>query len=116
MEPFKALRSIGDAAAALGVYHFAYTAKNAGALTMTPDMQVVTLDSTDGAITVTLPPVQTTKGQHIAISAKTYVSAITIQDNDESYDWTNISLDADNDSVLLYSDGMKYWVVTDNYT
>lgn len=116
METFKALRSIGDAAAALGVYHFTYTADNLGVLAMTPEMQVVTLDSTSGALTVTLPAVQKTKGQHFAISAKTYVSAITIQDNDESYDWTNISLDADNDGVLLYSDGMKYWVVTDNYT
>jgi len=116
MEQFKALKSIGDAAAARGVYHFAYTTANAGALTMTPDMQVVTLDSTDGAITVTLPPVQTVKGQIFAISAKTYVTAITIQDNDESYDWTNISLDADNDGALLFSDGMKFWVVTDNYS
>lgn len=112
----KRIQRAGDFAERTGVYHFAYTAANAGALTVTNAMACLTLDSTDGALTVTLPKVEQAAGLTFSFMCKTYSSAITIQDNDDSDDWTNISLDAAQDGALLYSDGRKWWVLVDNYS
>ena len=67
------------------------------------------------AFTLTLPPVSLAKGKFYAIAADVASgNAITIQDRDDSEDWSDIStMDATDDAVLLYSDG-KRWYVVDN--
>lgn len=37
---------------------------------------------------------------------------VTLADNDESLDWTDVVLDTDGDGILHYSDGRKWWILT----
>jgi len=71
--------------------------------------RVVECDSTDAAITVTLPNVACAAGLIFAIYAQTFGSNITIQDQDESEDWTDVTLNGVDDGELLYSDGRRWW-------
>ena len=65
----------------------------------------------------TLPAVATAKGLVFSIEVITAGGfTVTVQDQDDSEDWTNIALNADNDGCLLYCDGRKWWVIADNYT
>jgi len=78
--------------------------------------QVVLIDTNtvDGTFTVTLPPVAEAAGKFYSISLMDAAGAVTIQDQDDSTDWSNITtMDADDDAVLLYSDGLR-WFVVDN--
>lgn len=63
------------------------------------------------ANTLTLPPVSQAKGLIFTISATIADSAaLTVEDyNDDSDVWTDLTLDADNDRVALYSDGIQWW-------
>jgi hypothetical protein len=85
------------------------------ATTLTPRSQrveVVTVaDAADFAIT--LPNVSEAAGCLISIALVTLGDdeVVTVQDQDESYDWSDLTLDALNDGVLLYSDGHKWWVI-----
>ena len=66
---------------------------------------------------MTLPPVNVCQGQFLSIALPDYTSnTVTVQDQDDSEDWTDISLNADQDGALLFSDGIKWWVVVDNYS
>lgn len=64
-----------------------------------------------GAYTITLPRVEQARGRFYAIFATDAdgTNAITVQDQDESQDWSDITLNGANDGVLLYSDGQKWW-------
>lgn len=67
-----------------------------------------------GAIVITLPNVSEAAGRFYSILARdadTY-NSITIQDNDESEYWTDITMDGPGDRVLLYSDGLCWHTVT----
>lgn len=65
-----------------------------------------------GPIVITLAPVNECAGRHVAILARDAdgTNDVTVQDQDESEDWSDITLDGPDDGVLLYSDGMKWWV------
>jgi hypothetical protein len=70
---------------------------------------VVRADSTGGAFTITLPSVNECAGRLYAIHFSTDGGDVTIADNDESEDWSDLTMTAANDGVVLYSDGRKWW-------
>ena len=75
----------------------------------------VDTDTTDGTFTLTLPPVAEAAGKIYSITLIDAAGAVTVQDQDDSLDWTNFTdLDADNDGILLYSDGLKWWTLLDD--
>lgn len=66
-------------------------------------------------ITVSLPPVSLAEGKLYSVYVRTVTTfAMTLQDLDDSEDWADKTLDADADGILLYSDGTKWWVVTND--
>jgi len=78
--------------------------------------------SASSAITITLPSVAEAKGRFYSIFARlaSGSNTIIIHDGHDSEGWTNITLDAADKGVLLYSDGVR-WVTalvlsTDNIT
>ena len=73
--------------------------------------QRCTVDSTLGAVTITLPPVTEAVGRCYSIICTTFVSAVTIADNDDSYSWADetSSVAAAGDGALYYSDGFTWW-------
>jgi len=78
-----------------------------------PYEHIVFVDSTDGAITITLPPVAEAAGKFYSIICITYGSDVTIADNDDSYSWSDeaASIDAAGDGALYYSDGFTWFNV-----
>jgi len=46
-----------------------------------------------------------------SIIVETYVSAVTIVDQDDSYDWSDITHNGAADGNLLFSDGYVWWVL-----
>ena len=79
------------------------------ATTLTVGQQCCEADTTDGAMAVTLPNVEEAAGKIFSISLITDGGDLTIQDQDESRDWTDLTLDTANDFALLYSDGRKWF-------
>jgi len=77
---------------------------------------LVDTDTADGTFTVTLPPVAEAAGKFYAVHLIDDGGNVTVQDQDDSYDWSNQTLTADDDGVLLFSDGLKWWLVVDNST
>lgn len=78
--------------------------------------RVVIADTSDGAITVTLPPVGEAVGKIFTIHAPTAGTdgnAVTLEDkNNDSVNWPgDFTLDADNDRIALISDGRAWWVL-----
>lgn len=73
---------------------------------------VVRVDSTEGALNITLPSVAEAAGRIYSIFFETDGGDVTIQDQDESQDWSDITLTAEDDCALLYSDGMKWWTLS----
>ncbi|RLF65656.1 MAG: hypothetical protein DRN30_03605, partial [Thermoplasmata archaeon] len=68
-------------------------------------------DGDSGAIVITLPPVAEAKGRLYSIRAKTAdaTNTVTIADKDDSEGWGgDLIFVADGDSVLVYSDGLKW--------
>jgi hypothetical protein len=78
-----------------------------------PYEHLVLVNSTSGAITITLPPVAEAAGKCYSIICTTFVSAVTIADNDDSYSWSDetSSVSADGDGALYYSDGFTWWLL-----
>jgi hypothetical protein len=76
---------------------------------MTVQDQVVR-PSASSAIVITLPPVADAKGKFYSIYARlaSGSNTITIAHKSDSEGWTNITLDAANEGVLLYSDGVRW--------
>lgn len=73
--------------------------------------QVVRWDDTGGSATMTLPPVEKARGMHFSIRvAVGNANALTVTDKEGSEDWSDLTMDADGDEVLLFSDGKKWWL------
>lgn len=72
-------------------------------------------DPTSGPITITLPPVSEARGRFYSIVCRNAdpVNTVTIEDfKDDSECWAgDITLDGKCDEVLLYSDGMKWFLL-----
>lgn len=64
--------------------------------------------------TLYLPPVVEAAGKFYAIHGTIANSkTITLADLDDSDDWDgDYTIDADNDGILLYSDGVRWWDVS----
>jgi len=74
--------------------------------------QVVLCDTTAGAITITLPGVAEAAGLIFSIALETDGGTnVTIQDRDESYGWSDLTLADAADKYLLYSDGHSWWTL-----
>lgn len=74
--------------------------------------QVVIVASDSSAVTVTLPQVDEAAGRIYSIQAPDGGdNTVTVQDNDESMNWSDLSLDFAADRVLLYSDGLSWWTL-----
>ena len=86
------------------------------AATLRLDEQFVRCDSTDAAFAVTLPPVAEAMGLMFAINFIVDGGDITIQDQNESYGWTDLVMTAVADHVCVYSDGLCWHVLHDTTT
>ena len=84
-------------------------------LTLVMDVydECVECDTTDNAITITLPNVDKAKGKIYSILLVTDGgNDVTIQDNDESKNWEGDFTLADaGDAYVLYSNGRKWWTL-----
>ena len=76
--------------------------------------QVALVDSTLGAITLTLPPVGEAKGKFYSILFQTDNGDLTVQDQDDAYDWTDLTVNDAGECLLLYSDGLKWHICADD--
>jgi hypothetical protein len=83
------------------------------AATLTLYQQQVRADTTDGAMAITLPSVAEAKGLLFSIILETDNGDLTVQDQDDSYDWSDMVLTAIKDRVLLYSDGFVWHKLID---
>lgn len=69
-------------------------------------------NTANGSFTVTLPPVAAAKGLTFNVTVTIANSKIiTLADQDDSEDWSDLTLDADDDSVTVYSDGHRWHVI-----
>lgn len=76
---------------------------------------VVRASQLAASFAVTLAPVSKMRGKFVSVQVVNANSqAMTLQDANDSQDWTDLTLDANNDGVLLFSDGLKWWVVTND--
>jgi len=73
--------------------------------------QVIRANTTTAAFTITLPNVVEAKGMIFSIFLETDGGDLTIQDQDESYDWTDLTCDDALDGYLLMSDGYVWWTI-----
>jgi len=91
-----------------------------GATTLTPRSQRVEITTTadQADFAVTLPNVAEAAGCLISVALVTLGDdeTVTLQDQDESYDWNDLSLATENDGVLLFSDGHKWWIICNDIT
>ncbi len=62
------------------------------------------------AYAITLPPVGESTGLVFSFTSVEDLGTynVTIQDQDESFDWSDIILTGDNETVVLYSDGRRW--------
>jgi len=85
------------------------------AVTLTPRDQVVHVitEANQADFSVTLAPVAECAGLFVSVALVTLGDneVVTLQDQDDSYDWADLTLDALNDGVLLHCDGIKWWVI-----
>lgn len=86
----------------------AFAVKDAAATLSVYETQI-RADTTDGAMPITLPPVAEAKGRTYSIILETDGGDLTIQDNDDSYNWSDLTCDDALDGFLLYSDGHVWW-------
>jgi len=94
-----------------GTYQSAKYVFTAADITLNINQSVCECDTTDNTIAVTLPNVEEAAGKFYSISLTTDVEDLTVQDQDESRDWTDIVMDTVDDYVLLYSDGRKWFIL-----
>jgi hypothetical protein len=79
------------------------------------NVYITMTDASTATFYVLLPPVAEMKGQFLFIRAIDIAGGGTIYDagytgTDESYEWTDLAMNADGKYCLLYSTG-KQWVV-----
>lgn len=78
---------------------------------------LVYADSSDGAFTITLPPVGESKGIIFSIIMTADGGDVTIADQDDSVAWAaDYTMTAVDDKVLLYSDGVSWWAIAETTT
>ena len=71
-----------------------------------------TLTDTTGNYAITLPPVLEAAVRIVTIRVSiTGTHTLTIQDQNDSVGWTDISLSTDGNYRVLYSDGEKWYVI-----
>lgn len=85
----------------------------AAAYQMTTQDYVVRPDTSSAAVTVTLPSVAEAAGRIYTVACRSASNAITLQDQDDSEAWTDLTLDAVGDKVALYSDGLAWHVINE---
>ena len=71
------------------------------------------LVTSTGAYAITLPPVSEARGLMYSIYFVSDGGDVTIQDQDDSFDWSDMVMTANNDRVLLYSDGRTWHPLID---
>lgn len=67
-------------------------------------------------VTVELPAVAEAAGLFFTVRAITDGGGVTIQDKDDSLEWTDLVTDADAEYALLYSDGFQWFVLVTDIT
>jgi len=74
----------------------------------------VVANPANGAVVVTLPSVAKAQGKFFSIMATDADAhnTVTVQDQDDSTDWNDITFDCPLERVLLYSDG-QIWYICD---
>jgi len=77
---------------------------------------VMRADSAAGAFSITLPGVVEAAGRIYTFHLTNDGGDVTVQDQDESEDWTDQALTANQDGLVLYSDGRKWWILHDTTT
>lgn len=76
--------------------------------------QTVLVYATAAIHTIYLPNVTEARGLLFSINLiDTTAHTVTVADNDESLGWSDLSLTADGDHVLLYSDGVRWNLIID---
>jgi len=76
-----------------------------------------TVNTANDSWALTLPPVAEAAGRILSIYATVANSkTLTVQDQDDSVGWTDISLNADDEHVLLYSDGLRWHEIHVGYS
>jgi len=88
--------------------------KVAADTTLTPRQNIVHVAGFAGAVALTLPPVADCAGAMFAISVldDASVNNVTITDQGDSLSWADqVVSGATGGEVLIFCDGMKFWVV-----
>ena len=94
------------------VYNFAPVAASASYSMKVYDNVVHMVTDGVSAGTLTLPNVSEAKGKFYTIALITDGGTdVTVQDNDESMFWTDLTFADANDLCLLYSDGVSFHVI-----
>jgi len=75
--------------------------------------QTVICDSTGGAFDVYLPPVSEARGLIYSIYLEVDNGNVVVMDLDDSFGWSDMTMTAAHDRVLLYSDGRVWHVLED---
>ncbi len=87
------------------------------AITIEPYHALVVITLSDGTntatATATLPPVAKAKGQRVSIVGDDVAGGITLQDQNDSENWTDLTIDTNADRVTLESNG-RQWIVVEN--
>lgn len=78
----------------------------------------VLADGTSGPIVLTLPNVSEAAGMIISIYAQTAdaTNTVTVQDQNESEGWSDVVLNADDEGLVLMSDGLKWVELVTGYS
>lgn len=74
--------------------------------------QQVTVLSDTAAVTLTLPEVSEAKGKTFSVVAVNgLTNNVTVQDNNESIEWTDVVMAGNYASLLLFSDGRNWYTL-----
>lgn len=76
--------------------------------TLKPYELYVMIDSTAGAMTITLAPVAEMRGKFVVLYVVTYSGAITIAAAG-SVDFSAPTFNGADDGIVFYSDGVHWW-------
>jgi len=83
------------------------TPDEAESYTIPPHVRSLVVDSTTATLTATLPRLEEWVGEFIYVENTAGTEGCELQDNDESWDWSDLTLDAAKDYVLLYNTGLR---------
>ena len=86
----------------------------ATSITVGTSLVHATANTATDSYSLTLPNVSEAAGMLINFRATIANSkVVTVQDNDESLEWSDLTLDTDEDYTLLYSDGERWHTLVD---